>query len=114
MAENVRIGLWLPREIADRLKDSPEGMSEAIRRRVEESFTRDSMDQRTRELEAAITGLAGLVEYDAGVAWHEHPSAHAIFLETILKLLALHEPQSATARPTAPRVTRGNQSPAER
>jgi hypothetical protein len=88
MAENVRIGLWISSETLARLKKSPHGVSEEIRRRLEESYKRDSVDQRTRELEDAITALAGLVEYDTGVAWHAHPEPHAVFVEAVSKLLA--------------------------
>ena len=125
MAENVRIGLWIPDDLLTRLKASPSGVSEEIRRRLEESFERDSMDPRTRELEAAITVLAGLVEYDTAVAWHAHPEPHAVFVEAVSKLLAyatspIDMPHGAESKALEERfqfgahLTKSTDTPAER
>lgn len=117
MAESTRISLWLPDDLLERLRARPDGVSEEIRRRVEQSFARDSMDQRTVELEAAITVLAGLVEYDDGVAWHSDPRTHAVFVQLVMKLLAEAEPKDpkeASRDLLAGKVTKQTDPPAQR
>jgi hypothetical protein len=68
----------------DRLKQSPDGVSEEIRRRLERSFeAEDKHDPQTREFAEDIVELTAQLHDQAKVAWHQHPEVHAALMAAV-------------------------------
>jgi hypothetical protein len=101
----VHTAIALPRDLLDRLKAdaaaSGEGLSTAIRRRLQ---VVDSLRRRSAETQDLIwmtEGLADSLAHDVGAEWHEHAYAMAAFKAGLLALLAQYKPQGdASVRPT--------------
>jgi hypothetical protein len=78
MVKTVQTAMRIPREMHERLKQSPAGVSEEIRRRLEESFAaEDTYDAATRSLGEDVMELALLVQQQAKMTWHSHVDVHA-------------------------------------
>jgi hypothetical protein len=65
------------------LKNSPLGLSEEARRRIERSFLEDQIEPHTREVAAAIVRLAEAVKDRVGAEWHVHPRAFEAFIAAV-------------------------------
>jgi len=81
--ETVQTAVRLPREMHEKLKQSPVGVSEEIRQRLERSLNDDAIDPETRELAAAVINLAEKIRPLAGSAWHQHRHVRAALTEAI-------------------------------
>jgi hypothetical protein len=89
---NIQTAVRLPREMHDRLRGSDLGVSEEIRRRVEQSFGWEGFDAPTRMLLMRVGRLAFLMPPQTGHAWHAHAGAHEVFRQAIAHLLARAAP----------------------
>jgi hypothetical protein len=93
MVKTVQTAMRIPREMHERLKQSPAGVSEEIRRRLEESFAReDTYDEATRSLGEEVMELAVLIQQQAKTAWHGHIDVHAAVRAAIGNYLELTAP----------------------
>jgi hypothetical protein len=90
--ETVQTAVRLPREMHDRLRESDLGVSEEIRRRVEQSFSWEGFDAPTRTLLMRIGRLVFLMPPETGHTWHAHAGAHEVFRQTMGLLLARAKP----------------------
>jgi hypothetical protein len=96
--KTVQTAVRLPAEMRERLKASPVGVSEEIRRRIEQAFEReDKHDAQTRSLADDIMQLASLIRDQAKFEWHEHPEAHAALMGAVQLYLESRAPTSETA-----------------
>jgi hypothetical protein len=87
-AKTVQTAMRLPREMHERLKQSPDGVSEEIRRRLERSFdSEDRYDPQTRDLGSDVMELAALLRDQAKLAWHQHPEVHAALAAAVSRYL---------------------------
>jgi predicted DNA-binding protein len=98
--KTVQTGVRLPAEMHERLKQSSDGVSEEIRRRVEASFAiEDKYDKETRALADDVMELAGLIyEQAEKTAWHEHPQVHAALASAVRTYLGEKAPKPETER----------------
>jgi hypothetical protein len=110
--ETVQTGVRLPQEMLVRLKQSPDGVSEEIRRRLARTFdedaARDAVDPETRDLIAAVAWMAGQVCQHAGIpgaSWHNVPGLHealAVAVQTYLQTIKPPERISVVQTLTSP------------
>jgi hypothetical protein len=97
--ETVQTAVRLPREMHERLKQSPDGVSEEIRRRLERSFELDAFDPRTRDLVEAVAWMADQIERDTMSSWHQRPKAHETLVEALQTYLAKLKPAPSGGTP---------------
>ena len=91
--ETVQTAVRLPRDMLERLKQSPDGVSQEIRRRLEQSFAQDAAkearDPKTTELADDVAWLADAITHQvkpaAGPlgAWHSNEATHAALAEAL-------------------------------
>jgi hypothetical protein len=84
----VQTAVRLPHQMNERLKQSPLGVSDEIRKRLERTFWDDQFDAHTRLLMAEIGRLAELVKLDTNADWHSHAAANHAFRQAVVSLLA--------------------------
>src|SRR5262245_17439496 len=89
----IQTAVRLPRDVHERLKKSPAGVSEEIRQRLERTFAQDALDPVTRELLAAVLRLTGLISLDLGAAWHATPGANEALAAAVADLIAAYKPR---------------------
>src|ERR1700730_13866613 len=93
---SAHITLRIPSDLHERLVKAAgsHGTAEEIRRRLEASFAPDPFgkDPKTRELAAAIAGMADEASWYYR-PWHEDPFTFEILQEGIGKLLAYYRPK---------------------
>jgi hypothetical protein len=77
------------------LKNSPLGLSEEARRRIERTFVEDQIDPHTREIAAAVVRLAEAVKQRVGTEWHAHPRSYEVFATALSSRLAKYRPVKA-------------------
>jgi hypothetical protein len=98
--KTVQTAMRLPIEMHERLKQSPEGVSEEVRRRLERSFeAEDKYDLQTRELAGDIMELAAELRDQAKLAWHQHPEVHAALMAAVALYLENSAPKSEGVPP---------------
>jgi hypothetical protein len=90
--ESIQTAVRIPREMHERLKKSELGVSEEIRRRVEQSFEADAYDRQTREFATVVQDAAREVEIELGRAWHQDGGAHRTYRRAILRVLSKWRP----------------------
>ena len=100
--ETVQTAVRLPRDMLERLKQSPDGVSEEIRRRLEQSFAQDAakeaQDPKTRALADDVTWLADAITYqvkpegDPLWAWHSNLATHAALAEAMRTWMDIIKP----------------------
>jgi hypothetical protein len=74
-------------------KEAGHSIAEEVRQRLERSFFGDGpVDQKTRDLAAAVSRFARLLEHDRGLPWHADPTTHAALGELISIWLQDHPP----------------------
>jgi hypothetical protein len=93
----VQTAVRLPAEMLERLRRSPHGITEGIKRGVTLMFEEESLDATSRELLSSVADFVQSVELEAGAKWHEHAGAHEILRLAILKRLSRLKPPGATA-----------------
>lgn len=104
--KTVQTAMRLPREMHERLKQSPDGVSEEIRRRLERTFdVEDKHDLETRQLAEDIMELALLIRQQAKADWHRHPDVHRALKAAIQTYLERHAPVPETAPAKIPAFT---------
>jgi hypothetical protein len=85
----------------DRLRQSPIGLSEEIRRRVNRTFIEDQFDAQTRELADDIMELARLVQVQIASTpgsqppWHANPGAYQALTVAMATWMKINEPKWA-------------------
>jgi hypothetical protein len=107
--ETVQTAVRLPRDMHERLKQSPDGVSDEIRRRLEQSFAHDAakeaQDPKTRELADDVTWLADAItrqvrpEGDPRWVWHSTEATHAALAEALRTWMDIIKPLSGLLSP---------------
>jgi hypothetical protein len=98
VTETVQTGLRLPKRTYEQLSKSERGISEEIRRRLDQTLYLDQFDVQTRELADDIMRLAVQVRLDTDVAWYENPRAFETFSVAVAEWLkSLEPPQHGAA-----------------
>ena len=101
MAGEVKrqMGVALPDDLREQLQLAADAAGHSvaaeIRKRVEESFRSDGINQPTRELANDVIELAQLVRLDVGANWNTDPGAHAAFKSAVGALIDEHKPEGA-------------------
>lgn len=93
----VHTAVVLSQETIDRLKQSERGLSEEIRRRVNQSLNDDAYDPQTRDLGAAVMWLADQLRQHTGAPWHATSKGHEALDEALRTYLSTlkQPPESA-------------------
>ena len=87
----TQTGLRLEPEMFERLRNSPRGLSNEIRDRIERTFREDALDPVTGDLQYAVTWMSDELTRQAGRPWHasrKGREALAAAIETWLALSA--------------------------
>lgn len=95
-SDTVATAVRLPREMLERLRQSEFGITDGIKRGVEELFAAERRDWMTHDLITEIAELAYEVKLETGAIWHRHAGAHEIFRLIIEKRLARLKPKGPT------------------
>ena len=97
----AQTGLRLEPEMLERLRNSPHGLSNEIRERIERTFREDALDPVTRELRDIVVQLADLLAIDYFGGWQSSPEAHHAFAAGLTKILADYKPPAEVGTPGA-------------
>lgn len=82
-ARGVHTAVVLQPDVLESLRQSPRGVSNEIRHRIDRTLYEDGFDQKTRELAADIMEIAGELQRQTGVTWHLNRSAHQALVEAV-------------------------------
>jgi hypothetical protein len=106
----------LPDDLRARLDAASEksgrSVAEEIRARVEASFTRDAVvDKSTRDFLEGLALLPAEIELETGAAWHKHAGSYEAFVQAILSRLIRYKPKGSTVFGDRPHATVINDDP---
>jgi hypothetical protein len=81
--DTSQVGLRLPSDVLRKLQQDPDGVSEAIRRRIEWTFKLDKYDEASRALSSAVMNLSRDVRLHTGIEWTENEGVRRTLLAAI-------------------------------
>jgi hypothetical protein len=82
-ARGVHTAVVLQPDVLESLRQSPRGVSNEIRHRINRTLYEDGFDQKTRELAADIMEIANELHRQTGVTWHLNRGAHQALVEAV-------------------------------
>jgi hypothetical protein len=81
--DTSQVGLRLPNDVLKKLQREGEGVSEAIRRRLDWTFELDKYANEDRELMHAVLHLSRQVRLHTGISWNENNGVRAALMSAI-------------------------------
>jgi hypothetical protein len=81
--DTAQVGLRLPNDVLRRLQKDPDGVSEAIRRRLNLTFDLDKYDGASRGLMDAVLHLSRQVRLHTGIPWNDNEGVRRTLLAAI-------------------------------